>query len=172
MDQATVLAVLGSIFHNISAALPAIVPVLYTLVIASLLDLASGSWAALVSGTFQIEFLRAYAKNHIALSVGPIMLGLLAGVSVGGTDSAAGLALIASAGGGAALYLASTVGSIAGNIASGQTKTKGLPSGENQTAVLVEPAEIRSFDPRTGLGHTHKVESGDNGTSPPVWANA
>jgi hypothetical protein len=129
MDQTATLAVLAAIFANIGAALPALIPVLYTLIAASFVDLISGVWAAWTSGTLAWSFVGEYVRSHIALKIGPIMLTALAGVAVGGADSAGGLALIATAGVSALAYLASTVASVNNNVQEGRTKTKGLPSG-------------------------------------------
>lgn len=143
MDPTTSAAAIGAILANIGAALPALVPILYTLVVASLLDLAAGVWAAVASGSFELKYVGEYARSHIALKVGPILLLLLAAVAVGGTDSAGGLALLVSGGTAATLYLAGTVGSIAGNIAAGRTQTKGLPTGVVPTgAVLVDTDDV------------------------------
>src|SRR3954466_13830901 len=125
VDQATVIAILGSIFANIGNALPALIPVLYVLLVASFLDLGTGVWAAWKSGTLNGSLVGEYVRSHIALKIGPIMLTLLAGVAVGGTDSDGGKALIAGGAVSAGLYLTSVVNSIKDNVDDGKAKTKG-----------------------------------------------
>lgn len=116
-----------TIIANIVAALPGLIPVLYTLVVAAGLDVLTGLWAAWSSGTLDGKFIPEFIQSHIVKKLTPILLTLIAGVSVGGTDGPAGLALLALGGSSAAAYLASVVGSISGNIAEGRAGTKSVP---------------------------------------------
>jgi hypothetical protein len=152
VDQASVVAILGAIFHNLASSGPLVVPVIYTLLAASLIDLLTGVWASWASRTFKWPFIGEYVRSHIALKVGPILLALFAGIAVGGTDSAAGIAGIATAATSAGLYLAATVSSAVGNIAQGQSKTKGLPSGvPAPTTASTIPTPVELLPPtRTG----------------------
>lgn len=134
-------ATVTTILQNIQAALPALVPILYTLIIAAGLDLLSGSWAAWVSGSFESKFFLTFIKDHIVTKITPIMLILLAGVAVGGTDSQGGIALVTLGGGTAAAYLATVVASIRNNVTQGQAGTKGLPSGVDRIQPVVFPTQ-------------------------------
>ena len=118
---------MDAILNGIAAAAGGLVPVLYALVVAATLDVLSGIYAAWRSGTLNGQYVAEFVRSHVANKIGPIMLVLLAGVSVGGTDSAAGLALIATATASIAAYLASVVSSITANLADASAKTKGLP---------------------------------------------
>ena len=127
------------ILANIAAAAPALVPVLYTLLIAAGLDVATGSWAAWVSGTFESKFFLEFIKGHILTKIVPILLTLVAGVAVGGTDSAGGLALVTLGGSTAAGYLGVVIASIRNNVTDGQNGTKGLPSTVEPTVIELQP---------------------------------
>lgn len=118
----------NEIINNLIAALPGLVPVLYTLVVATALDAGSGIWAAWSSGTLDPKFIPEFIQSHIVKKIAPILLTLVAGVAVGGTDGPAGLALLTLAGGSIAAYMASVIASISANISDGVTSTKGLPS--------------------------------------------
>lgn len=126
---------IGVIWAGIAAAASQLVPVLYVLVVAAVLDLVSGAWAAKVSGSFDGNFLPVWISSH-GDKIVRILLILLAAVGVGGTDSVAGLGLITLGGTQAATYLAGVVASISGNVHEGLAKTKGLPSSVG--AVLTE----------------------------------
>lgn len=133
---------INEILANIAAAEPALVPILYALFIAAGLDLLSGLWAATQTpGGLRLEYVAEFIKSHIALKVGPIMLQLIAGVAVGGTDSAAGVGLVTFAGAQAALYLASVVGSIRGNVAEGQAQEKFAPTSVGGVVIAGELAD-------------------------------
>lgn len=119
---------ISTIVANLVAALPGLIPVIYTLVIAIALDVATALWAAWASGTFSGKFIPEFIQSHVMKKVGPILLVLLAGVSVGGTDSAQGLALLTLAGGSITAYLAAVVASIRANLSEGSSGTKGIPS--------------------------------------------
>jgi hypothetical protein len=116
-----------TIVANIVAALPGLIPVLYTLVIAMGLDVLTGIWAAYSSGTLTAKFIPEFIQSHVVKKVAPIMLTLIAGVSVGGTDGPAGLALLTLAGGEIAAYMAAVVASVSGNLREGSAGTKGVP---------------------------------------------
>jgi hypothetical protein len=116
------------IFANIQAASAGLIPILYGLLVAVGLDVVTGVWAAVNSGTYDSKFLPEFISGHIVKRVAPIGLVLLAGVSVGGTDSAAGIALVATGSASAVAYLGSVVASIVGNVEAGIEGTKGLPS--------------------------------------------
>jgi hypothetical protein len=116
------------ILHNLAAAATGLTMVLYSLVIAAILDTLSGIWAAQVSGNLTWKYISEFVKSHVLQKIAPIMLLFLAAVSVGGTDTAAGAALMTLGGGSVAAYLASVVASISSNVSDGQDKTKGLPS--------------------------------------------
>lgn len=118
----------STIVANIVAALPGLVPVLYTLVVAMALDVLTGLWAAWQSGTFTSKFIPEFISSHVIKKITPILLTLFAGVSVGGTDNEIGLGLLALAGAEVAAYLAAVVASIRGNFTEGLAKTKGIPS--------------------------------------------
>lgn len=115
------------ILHNIAAQAGTLVPVLYGLLIAAALDTITGLWAAWNSGTLDGNYVAEFVRSHILQRITPIMMAVLAGVAIGGTDTAGGTALIATAAAAGAAYLAEVVASIAGNISAGQAKTKGLP---------------------------------------------
>lgn len=121
-------ATVSTIIANITAALPALVPVLYTLIIAAGLDIATGSWAAWVSGTFESKYFLEFIKGHILTKITPIMLILLAGVAVGGTDADGGRVLVALGAATATGYLGVVVASIRNNVMDGRAQEKGLPS--------------------------------------------
>lgn len=110
-------------------------PILYTLVIAAVLDTATGVYAAYKSGTFDSEFLPTFIKSHVVNKIAPIVLTLVAGAAVGGTDAPAGLALVTLGGASAAAYLLSVVGSIKGNLDEAGSETKVEPTSlEKDTA--------------------------------------
>jgi hypothetical protein len=119
---------LNVILANIAASAAGLTPVLYGLLVAVLLDTASGVWAAFKSGTFNSEFLPTFITSHLVKKVTPIFLILLAGVSVGGTDSAAGIALVATGAASVTAYVASVLGSIQANLSEGGSETKGVPT--------------------------------------------
>lgn len=119
--------VTSAILANILAALPALIPIFYTLLAAAGLDLLSGVIAAKLSGTFNGEYVPSWIKSH-GDSISKILLIALAGVAVGGTDNVAGDGLLILALGNATTYLTGVVSSIAGNVTAARTKTKGAPS--------------------------------------------
>jgi hypothetical protein len=127
----------SEILANIQASSAGLVPILYGLVVAVGLDVVTGVWAAWNSGTFDSKFLPEFINGHIVRRVAPIVLTLVAGVSVGGTDSAAGLALVATGSAAAAAYLASVVASIVNNVEDGRAGTKGVPSTVAQPVQVV-----------------------------------
>lgn len=123
------------ILNNIAASAAGLVPILYTLVIAAVLDTATGVYAAYKSGTFDSEFLPTFIKSHVVNKIAPIVLTLVAGAAVGGTDAPAGLALVTLGGASAAAYLLSVVGSIKGNLDEAGSETKVEPTSlEKDTA--------------------------------------
>lgn len=115
------------ILAGIAAAASGLIPILYVLAVAALLDLGTGLWAAYRSGTLDGKYIPAWISSS-GDKIAKILVGLIAGVAVGGTDSAAGLALIALGGAAAAAYLAGVVSSIAGNLSDGAARTKGAPT--------------------------------------------
>jgi hypothetical protein len=115
------------ILHNIAAAAGTLVPILYGLLIAAALDTLTGLWAAWNSGTLSGQYVAEFVRSHILQRIAPIFTAIIAGVAVGGTDTAVGAALIATAAAAGAAYLAEVVASITANISEGQAKTKGLP---------------------------------------------
>lgn len=129
------------ILAGIQAASAGLIPILYTLAIASLLDLGTGILAAARSGTLDGKYVPTWIGSH-GDKIARIFAALLAGVAVGGTDSQAGLALIALGGAAAAAYLAGVVASISGNLGDFAAKTKGAPSsgGTVATTILTVPA--------------------------------
>lgn len=142
---------INEILANIAAAAPALVPILYSLFIAAGLDLLSGLWAAWQTPEgLKLEYVAEFIRSHIALKVGPIMLQLIAGVAVGGTDNVAGAGLIAFGGAQAALYLASVVGSIRGNIAEGQAQIKVAPTSVTGVMTPLEPVLVETIEPPAG----------------------
>ena len=123
------------ILNNIAASAAGLVPILYTLVIAAVLDTATGIYAAWKSGNFDSEFLPTFIKSHVMTKIAPIILTLVAGAAVGGTDAPAGLALVTLGGASAAAYLLSVVGSIKGNLDEASSETKVEPTSlEKDTA--------------------------------------
>ena len=70
-----------------------------------LADTLTGIWAAVNSGTFSLNYVADFVRSHVLQRIVPILLALGVGVSIGGTDTAAGAALIATAAAaGAALH--------------------------------------------------------------------
>lgn len=118
---------MDQILANIAAQAGTLTPILYGLFVAALLDTVSGLWAAFNSGTFNANFLAEFVRSHILQRIFPIFTALLAGVAIGGTDTAAGAALIAAGAAGGAAYLGEVVKSIMTNLSEGQAKVKGLP---------------------------------------------
>ena len=128
---------MDQILHNIAGAAGTLTPILYGLLVAAALDTLTGCWAAYTSGSFSWAYVSEFVRSHVLFKVTPILMALLAGVAVGGTDSLAGLALITTAAASGAAYLASTVASISGNLTQGQAKVKGLPG-----AVVVKANKV------------------------------
>jgi hypothetical protein len=126
------------ILSNIQAASAGLVPILYTLLIATFLDVLSGTWAAWVSGTFESKFFLEFIKSHIITKVAPILLILLAGVSIGGTDSVGGIALVTTGGGLVVAYLGTVVAGIRNNVNEGRAGTKGVPTGVAPVTTTVD----------------------------------
>lgn len=127
------------IVNNVTAALPGLIPVLYTLFVATGLDVVTGLWAAWSSGTFESKYIPEFISSHVVKRIAPILITLLAGVSVGGTDNLAGAGLLTLAGGEVAAYLASVIGSVKGNLTQGAAGTKGAPSSTVQTTTEAPP---------------------------------
>lgn len=115
------------ILNNIAAQVGTLTPILYGLIVAAALDTLTGIWAAWNSGTLSWVYVAEFVRSHILQKIAPIMMALLAGIAVGGTDTAGGTALVATAAAAGAAYLASVIASIGGNLSEGQSKTKGLP---------------------------------------------
>lgn len=118
---------MDQILNNIAAAAGTLTPILYGLIVAAALDTLTGVWAAINSGTFNLEYISEFVRSHVLQRIVPVFLALLAGVAIGGTDNAAGTGLIATGAASAAAYVASVVASIAGNLSDGRAKVKGLP---------------------------------------------
>ena len=116
------------ILNNIVASTSGLIPILYALIVAAGLDTVTGVYAAWTSGTFDSEFLPTFIKSHVVNKIAPIVLTLVAGAAVGGTDSAGGLALVTLGGTSAAAYLASVVGSIKGNLDEAGSHSKVEPT--------------------------------------------
>jgi hypothetical protein len=120
---------MDEILNNIAAQASTLTPVLYGLLVAAGLDILTGLYAAAVSpGGITWDIVANFVKSHVLQRVAPIFLALVAGVAIGGTDSAGGTALIATAAAGGAAYLAETVASIAGNLGAARAKDKGEPT--------------------------------------------
>ena len=130
---------LGQILANIQASSAGLIPVLYGLTVAAGLDILTGLWAAWNSGTLDGKFIPEFISSHLVKKIAPIFLVLVAGVSVGGTDSTAGLALIATGAASGAAYLASIVASISDNLHQGVDKTKSVPTSADTTVVALTP---------------------------------
>lgn len=122
------MGALELILQNIATSASGLTPILYTLGGAAFLDVLAGSWAAWVSGTFESKFFLEFIKGHIVTKITPIFLLLVAGVTVGGTDSDAGRALVAIGGSTALAYLGVVAASIRNNVVDGLNREKGLPS--------------------------------------------
>jgi hypothetical protein len=137
-----------AILHNIAAQAATLTPILYGLLIAALLDTLSGIYAAVNAGTFSGQYLAEFVRAHLLQRITPILLGLVAGVAVGGTDSVAGVGLITAAGAGGVAYLGETVASIMSNL--GPAKVAGnLPRGIVVAPVApVAPAAPRVATPK------------------------
>lgn len=116
------------ILNNIQAAAQGLVPALYTLLLAAVIDLATGLFAAWRSGTLQWAYVSEFVRGHLALKIAPIMGALVFGAAVGGVDSEAGLALVSIGIAGASAYLLSVIASIGLNLQAAKSRTKGLPS--------------------------------------------
>lgn len=123
------------ILNNIAASAAGLVPILYTLGAAAVLDTLTGVYAAWKSGTFDSDFLPAFIKSHLVTKISPIMLLLVAGAAVGGTDAPAGLALVTLGGASGTAYLLSVVGSIKGNLEEAGNESKVLPSSVEKDTV-------------------------------------
>lgn len=82
------------------------------LLIVSFLDFATGSFAALRDGTFQMDAVAAFVRKHILGRVAPIGLLLVTGYFGG----AAGQLFMVGALAAAAAYIAETVASVWGNV--------------------------------------------------------
>ena len=130
-----------AILAGIAAAAAGLIPILYALITGAILDTATGAYAAWKSGTFDAFFLPTFIKSHVIERIAPIMLVLLAGVAVGGTGGAAGLALITLGGTAATAYLASVVSSVTDNLSSAGDGTKELPD-----SVEVNGSSPSNFD--------------------------
>lgn len=135
------------ILTNIQDASAGLVPILYGLFVAAGLDTLSGLWAAYNSGTLTAKYVPEFITSHIIKKIVPIFLTLLAGVAVGGTSSAAGLALVATGAASGAAYLASVVAGILHNVQDGNAGTKGVPSSvEVPTLQVVPLTDVASPD--------------------------
>lgn len=119
------------------AALTTIGPILYALGAAVILDVVTGVWAAIKSGSFNADFLPTFIKSHILERVAPIVIALGAGVVVAGTSAAAAAPILAVGGTAAAAYLASVVKSVVDNVTEGGSETKGAP-----TSVAISTAVV------------------------------
>lgn len=157
---------LNTILENIAASANGLTPILYSLLVAVGLDTASGVWAAWKSGTFNSEFLPTFISSHLVKKVTPIFLILLAGVSVGGTDSAAGIGLITTGAGTIAAYLASVVGSIKSNLREGSDENKGVPTSValESTVGAVESVTIPTPPAVVSTADSLDEDSGDETT--------
>lgn len=117
------------ILHNIAGAASALVPILYALLVTVALDVLTGLYAAWRSGTLDGAYIDTFVKTHILDKVTPILITLLAGVAIGGTDNVAGTGLIAAGAAAALAYEGVTIASILGNVGAASNRTKGLPKG-------------------------------------------
>lgn len=117
-----------TILAGIAANAGLLVPILYTLLVAALIDTVTGLWAAFNSGTLNGQYVAEFVRSHLLQRITPIFTGLIAGVAVGGTDTAAGTALVTAAGAAGAAYLAETIASVTANLRQGAAGTKGLPT--------------------------------------------
>lgn len=123
---------MDAILSNIAGAAGALVPILYALIVTVALDTLTGLYAAWRSGTLDGAYVDTFVKTHILDKVVPILLALVAGVAIGGTDNAAGAGLIAAGAAAAVAYEGVTIASILGNIGAAGDKTKGLPKAGRQ----------------------------------------
>ena len=137
---------LGQILANIQASSAGLIPILYGLTVAAGLDVLTGLWAAWNSGTLDGKFIPEFISSHLVKKIAPIFLVLVAGVSVGGTDSTAGLALIATGAASGAAYLASIVASISDNLRQGAAQIKSTPSTTTTTVLTLEPLASNAAD--------------------------
>lgn len=119
---------MSDILANIAASADGLGKVIYILIVAAGLDILTGLWAAYQSGTLDGDYLPAFIKTHIITRIAPIVLLLVAGIGVGGTDTEGGTGLIVMGSAAATAYLASIVLSIKGNFDDAKAKTKGAPS--------------------------------------------
>lgn len=120
MTNEQAAAIVASIIANISGSLPLLIPILYTLLAAMVIDTLSGMWAAAQSNTFSWQYVGEFLRGHVMQRIVPIMLGMLSGVALGGVDNPAGLGLIGIAGAAAAVYLRETIASVADNLKNGK----------------------------------------------------
>jgi hypothetical protein len=81
--------------------------------VAAFADFATGAFAALRDGTFQLDALAAFVRKHLLGRVFPLGTLLAVGYSVGGDSSAI---LLSFAIAGLTAYAAETIASITGNL--------------------------------------------------------
>jgi hypothetical protein len=81
--------------------------------VAAFADFATGAFAALRDGTFQLDALAAFVRKHLLGRVFPLGTLLAVGYSVGGDSSAI---LLSFAIAGLTAYAAETISSITGNL--------------------------------------------------------
>ncbi len=124
------------------ATLATVLPVLYVLGAGIALDLVTGVWAAYRSGTLNPEFLPTFFTSQVLTKAAPIILGLVAGILVAGTEPLAAAPIIGAAGTAAAAYLWSLVNSIVSNIQEGQAGTKGVPTSVALSSTTVPVATL------------------------------
>lgn len=115
------------ILDGIYNGLGAITPILYALVVAAVLDFVSGVLAAWRSGTLDGAYIPDWLVSHVD-KVARVLLVLVAGLLMGGIDTAQGAALIALGSVAAFAYLAGVMTSIADNLGDMKDRTKGIPS--------------------------------------------
>lgn len=114
---------------------PAVLALLTGLVIAALLDTATGMLAALVSGSFSVAYAAEWLRSHLLARVLPIAVAALGGSLMA---EPLGATLLAAAAVGAATYAAEVVGSVADNLRAMAARDKGAPA----TLTVVQAAPL------------------------------
>jgi hypothetical protein len=145
---------LQTIFDNIAKAAGPLTGVLALLAFTALADVATGIYAAIKSGSFDVAYLDSFLTDHVLNKWAPIVGTLLGGIMIGGVDNVLGSTLIVAASGQIIAYEATVFGgSIAGNFRAASTKSKGLPG----VVGLAQLVESQTFDipAATVAPHTH-----------------
>lgn len=114
---------------------PALLALLTGLVIAALLDTATGMLAALASDTWSRKYAAEWLRSHLFFRVLPIAVAAIGGSLM---PEPLGATLLAAAAFGAATYAAEVVGSVADNLRAMATKDKGAPA----TLTVVQAAPL------------------------------